>query len=282
MLGSVFGAVIFGTLLGPVVGTLAAGISTEVVFASVGVVSLGLVGWTLRHAEPPRPEREPQTHVGTLLRTPQVRLCLWLFLVEAAMVGATGTLLPLRLSQLGASGVAIGVTFVISSLCATVSSPVIGRVVDRRGARLPTCVDCWSPRYWSPCCRSRPRRWCSPCWSSPRSAGPSLAFVLPSISAVTETAERIGVEMAFALVVLNFAWAIGELVGAPTAAGLSHLTSDTVALSLVAAVILATLVVVLRTGLIRSASYSASAQDPPDECATEAAPDSPRISIAGG
>ena len=78
-----------------------------------------------------------------------------------------------------------------------------------------------------------------------------MAFVLPSISAVTDTAERIGVEMALATVVLNFAWAIGELIGAPTAAGLSHLTSDTVALLLVAMLLLATLVVVLRTGLIR-------------------------------
>ena len=52
------------------------------------------------------------------------------------MVGARGTLLPLRLSQLGASGVGGGVTFVISSLVRDRgSSPVIGRVVDRRGAR---------------------------------------------------------------------------------------------------------------------------------------------------
>ena len=58
----------------------------------------------------------------------------------ALMVSATGTLLPLRLSQLGASGVAIGVTLVIASLFATVSSPAIGRIVDRRGARLPTCA----------------------------------------------------------------------------------------------------------------------------------------------
>ena len=68
VLGSVFGTVIFGTLLGPVVGTLAVGISTAAVFAAVGVVSLGLVVWTLRYAEPPRPEREPQTHVGAFLR----------------------------------------------------------------------------------------------------------------------------------------------------------------------------------------------------------------------
>lgn len=91
VLGSVFGTVIFGTLLGPLIGTLAVGIGTEVVFAAVGVISLGLVAWTVRHPDPPRFQHEAQTRAGTLLRNPQVALCLWLFLLEALMVGATGT-----------------------------------------------------------------------------------------------------------------------------------------------------------------------------------------------
>ena len=198
------------------------------------------------------------------------------------MVGATGTLLPLRLSQLGASGVAIGVTFVISSLCATVSSPVIGRVVDRRGARLPTCIGLLVTAVLVALLPFPSSALVLAVLTVAALGGPSLAFVLPSISAVTDTAERIGVEMALASVVLNLAWAIGELVGAPTAAGLSHLTSDTVALMLVAAVMLATLVVVLRTGLIRGATLRLSAEVLPDECVTEAGHDSPRMSIAGG
>ena len=91
-----------------------------------------------------------------------------------------------------------------------------------------------------------------------------------------------GVEMVLASVVLNITWAIGELVGAPTAAGVSTLTSDTVALMLVAAVMLATLVVVLRTGLIRGASRSI----PPDDYVADSCHDnagsSDHMSIAGG
>jgi predicted MFS family arabinose efflux permease len=281
-LGSLFATVIFGTLVGPLVGTLAVGIGTEVVFAGVGVVSLGLVAWTLRHPEPPRPEHEPQTPVGTLLRKPQVALCLWLFLLEAVMVGATGTLVPLRLSELGASGVAIGLTFVVASLCAAVSSPAIGRVADRRGARLPTCVGLALTAVLVASLPLPSSALVLAALTVATLGGPSLAFVLPSMSAVTETAERIGVEMALASVVLNFAWAIGELVGAPTAAGLSNLTSDTVALVLVSAMMLATLIVVLRTQLIRSASPSI----PPDDRAVEAShsdrDSSERISVAGG
>jgi MFS family permease len=250
VLGSVFGVAIFGTLLGPIVGTLAVAVGTEVVFAGVGALSLGLVAWTLRTPAPPRVERERHAPISALTRRPHVLLCLWLFLLEALMVGATGTLLPLRLSQLGASGVAIGVTFVIASLFATVSSPAIGRIVDRRGARLPTCAGLLVTALLVAALPLPSSAVVVAVLTVAVLGGPSLAFVLPSISAVTDTAERIGVEMALATVVLNFAWAIGELTGAPTAAILSHLTSDTVALVLIAAMMLATLGVVIRTRLI--------------------------------
>ena len=66
MLGSVFGAAIFGTLLGPVLGTLAVAVGTGPVFAVVGVVSLGLAAWTVRHPEPP--PRTPTAETSTPLR----------------------------------------------------------------------------------------------------------------------------------------------------------------------------------------------------------------------
>ena len=202
------------------------------------------------------------------------------------MVGATGTLLPLRLSHLGASGVAIGMTFVIASLFATVSSPAIGRVVDRRGARVPTCVGLLVTALLVATLPFATSALVLATLTVATLGGPSMAFVLPSISAVTDTAERIGVEMALATVVLNFAWAIGELVGAPTAAGLSHLTSDTVALLLIAALILATLVVVLRTSLIRSTPQPAAVDASRAERVADDDQESPRpharVPVAGG
>lgn len=191
-------------------------------------------------------------------------------------------MVPLRLSQLGAAGVAIGVTLVIASLFAAVSSPAIGRMAGRRGARLPTCVGLLVTAVLVASLPFPSSGLVLAALTVATLGGPSLAFVLPSMSAVTETAERIGMEMVLASVVLNFAWAIGELVGAPTAAGLSNLTSDTVALLLVAAVMLATVVVVLRTGLIRGASDSIL----PELCAAEASHDNAGsakcMPVAGG
>ena len=258
VLGSVFGSAIFGTLLGPIVGTLAVAIGTGVVFAGVGAFTLALVAWTLRHPEPPRAEREHTVPIGTLLRKPQVLLCLWLFLLEALMVGATGTLLPLRLSQLGASGVAIGLTFVIASLFATVGSPLLGRLADRRGARALTVGSLLVTAVLVATLPFPSSALVLAVLTVITLGGPSMGFVLPSISTVTDMAERTGVEMALASVLLNFAWAFGEVIGAPTAATVSHLTNDTVALLLVSALMLVTLAVVVRTRLIRSAPLPAS------------------------
>ena len=89
--------------------------------------------------------------------------------------------------------------------------------------------------------------------------GPSTGLMIPSMSVITDTAERLGVAIALATMVLNLAWAVGEAVGAPTAATVAHLTSDTVALLLISALMLATLVVVLSTRLIRSTPQLTSA-----------------------
>ena len=82
--------------------------------------------------------------------------------------------------------------------------------------------------------------------------GPSTGLTIPSMSAIADTADRLGVPIALATVVINLSWAVGETVGAPTAATLSHLTSDTVAFLLIAVAMLATFVVVFTTHLVRS------------------------------
>ena len=69
VLGSVMAAAVFGTLLGPIVGTLAVAVGTEIVFAGVGAVSLALAAWTLQYPEPPPLERERHTPVRALART---------------------------------------------------------------------------------------------------------------------------------------------------------------------------------------------------------------------
>ena len=249
ILGSVLAAAIFGTLLGPVVGTLAIVIGTEVVFTTIGAVSLCLVAWTLRHPEPPLSHPDSQTSWLVLARDPRLQLSLSLVVLEAATIGATSTLLPLRLSAFGASGIAIGATFLVASLLSTLIVPFVGRFVDRYGPGPPLR---WGMLLTAALVALLP---------VPQSAlalaaltvlalgGPMTANMTPVTSVITELTERAGAALVLGTMMLNLGWATGEMLGAPAAATLAQMTSDAAPLLALAALMAISLVAVVRTRL---------------------------------
>ncbi len=261
VLGTVIAAAIFGTLLGPVLGTLAVAVGTEVVFTCVGAVSLVLAAWTFDHPEPPKPEASTRTPFRALARSPRIMLGFWLILLEACTLGATGTLLPLRLSRFGASGVAIGGAFLLSSLLSTVLAPWIGRVVDRRGAGLPLALGLSVTAVLLAVLPLPQSAFVLAVISVVMLGGPLTAYTIPAMSIITESSERSGISLVVATMLLNLAWATGETIGAPAAAGLSQATSDAVPLLLLAVVMVVTLVPVLRARL--TASPAAPRVPPP-------------------
>ncbi|MFZ0977110.1 MAG: MFS transporter [Solirubrobacteraceae bacterium] len=244
-LGSVFASAIFGTLIGPMLGTLAVATGTAVVFACVGGVSVALTAWTLQHPEPPRAALGAGAPLRLLARDPRIRLGCWLILLEACTIGATGTLLPLRLSRFGASAIAIGLTFVLASLLSLLMNPGVGRLVDRRGVLLPLIAGLAATAVLL-VLLPIPR---SPLPLAALTAltlgGPLTAYGLPAISIMTDAIERVGAALAFGSMLFNLAWATGETIGAPVAASVSRATSDAVPLAALAAVMLATLVAVV-------------------------------------
>jgi len=251
VLGKVIGAAIFGTLLGPVLGTLAVALGTQAVFSIVGVVSLGLAAWTLDHPEPPRPDPEQQTEtpLRAITRSPRILLGFWLILLEACTLGATGTLLPLRLARFGASGIAIGATFLLASLLSTLLAPGIGRLVDRRGAGLPLCLGLIVTAGLLAVLPLAQSALALAVLSVITLGGPLTAYTIPAMAMITESAERAGIALAVATMLLNLAWAFGETIGAPAAAGLSQATSDAVAFLFLSAIMVLTLGPVLRARL---------------------------------
>ena len=243
VLGSVFASAIFGTLIGPLLGTVAVATGTQVVFACVGGVSLALMAWTLAHPEPPRGALGAGAPLRVLARDPRIAFGCWLILLEACTIGATGTLLPLRLSRFGASGVAIGVTFVLASLLSLLLNPAVGRLVDRRGIALPLTVGLATaavllallPLPHSPLLLAA--------LTVLTLGGPLTAYAMPAISIMTDAIERIGAALVFGSMLLNLAWATGETIGAPAAANVSRTTSDAVPLVALATLMLATLAI---------------------------------------
>ncbi len=263
ILGTVIGAAIFGTILGPVLGTAAVALGTEVVFTTVGAIALALALWTQRHSEPKQAEPGTHTPLRTLTRNRRMILGFWLIVLEAGTLGALGTLLPLRLSRFGASDIAIGLTFVLASVVSTLIARPVGRVVDRRGAGLPLCIGLVMtaallivmPIPHSPFVLAT--------LSVITLGGPLTAYTIPSMAVITDSAERAGIALAFASMMLNLAWATGEVIGAPAAATISQATSDTVPILILSALMLVTLVAVVRARFSLGAASPRTAKGPP-------------------
>lgn len=251
MLGSVIGAAIFGTLIGPVLGILAVSVGTGPVFALVGATALALAAWTQGHPNPVRQTGATDTSspVRDMLRSSLIRLGSWLILLEAATIGATSALLPLRLARFGAGSIVVGAVFLVSSLISMAVSAPIGRTVDRRGAGVPLCVGLTLTAILMALL------------PVPHSAallaivcvialgGPLTAYTIPALTIITDTAERLGIPLAVATMMLNLAWASGEVIGAPTAANLSQATSDAVPLLALSAIMVLTLRPVIKARL---------------------------------
>jgi MFS family permease len=257
VLGSVLASAIFGTLLGPILGTFAVAVGTRVVFTFVGGVALALTAWTLNHPEPPPARLGAGTPLRTLARSSRLALGFWLILLEAGTIGALGTLLPLRLSQFDASGVAIGVTFVLASLLSTFLAPLVGRVIDRRGILVPLGVGLGMTAVLLALVPLPQSALLLAVLTVAAAGGPLTALATPATLLMTDAVERVGAALVFASVLLNLAWALGETIGAPAAAVISRSTSDAVPLLLLATAMLLTLVAVL---LVRErARYAAPA-----------------------
>ena len=137
LIGSALGAAIIGVLLGPVLGGAATETSPELVFSLVAVVAAALFAVAALTPAGPRAESVGWSELGAAMRTPGVLIAVWLFTLPALFSGVIDVLVPLRLDDLGASGVTIGAVFLAAAAVEGVISPFVGRLSDRRGRFLP-------------------------------------------------------------------------------------------------------------------------------------------------
>ncbi|HEY2005876.1 MAG TPA: MFS transporter [Solirubrobacteraceae bacterium] len=265
-LGSVIGAATLGTLIGPLLGTIAVATSTALVFSAVGFISLGLAAWV--RAQPhPTPLRETLPIKGSrpALRSPAARglfLGGWMILLEAMTIGATNALLPLRLARFGASALLIGVAFLGAAALSTALSTMIGRATDRHGPRPPITIGLLLSAILIPALALPHSPALLVIVAVVALGGPMTGYMIPAVSTMTDSAEHLGIALVVTSTLFNLAYAAGETIGAPAAAVVSQASSDAVALVGLGVLMLLTLIPA--RNLRRPPAASADAEERPE------------------
>jgi MFS family permease len=250
LIGAALGAAIGGGLCGPAVGALAEATSTQAVFGSVLVLGAALAAWAWRTPDEGGGVRQPLSVLASALRQPPVAVAMWLVALPALGFGILGVLGPLRLDAFGASGAAIGATFLVAAGVEGAVSPLIGRLSDRRGRLVPVRTGLAAGAV------------CLALVTLPGTAlmlalvivavGASLGtFWAPAIAMLADAAEVEGVNQGFAFGLVNLAWAVGQVAGSGGGGAVANLTSDAVPLAGAALLCVLTLGAVAR-GRVRA------------------------------
>jgi MFS family permease len=241
VIGTAFGAAVFGAVLGPLFGGVAEVVGTRPSFVAVALVAFASAAL----AAPARASRgEPLSTTGLAeaFRDPRFLGGLWLNALPAFMFGTLIVLGPLALDDSGWSALAIGLVFLVAGLFEAVLNPIVGRVTDRRGRRLPIRVALLA----STVAGVGLALVTAPAAAAVLIVCGFLAFgglYTPGMALTSHRAESVGLAQGLAFGVMNSAWALGELTGPTIGGALADAYGDPVPYLVGAAMCLGTLVV---------------------------------------
>jgi MFS family permease len=256
LLGIVFGVGVAGLLAGPALGVLAAHVGPKPTFIGVAIVLVVLAGLaTLLPAVPA--VGQPLRALFGGLRNHEVAFGVWLYLLPAFLLSAQHAVAPLRLDELGWTVGGIGAIYVCAAAIQSVSSPFVGRLLDRIGRTAPLTAILlagatvstllalpWSRKYWLfailVVC----------------AVVSFAAFYLPGSAIVADGADAAGLDQAFGFSLANLAWAPGTIIGSILGGALAETAGDEATYVLLAAVCVGTLVLMRRVA-VRSAPVEA-------------------------
>jgi MFS family permease len=236
LIGSALAAAIAGVLLGPVLGGAATVAGPEPIFGAVAIVAVGLAVWAGSLSAPPPSEAPGLRQVTAALASVPVLAAVWLVALPSLFAGVLDVLAPLRLDELGASGVAIGAVFLIAAGVEAVSSRAAGALSDRRGRELPI-------RAGLAACGIAALVLPLPdlvLLLAVAVVGAAFALSLlwaPSMALLSDSAEAAGIDQAFAFALVNLAWAGGQVVGGSGGAALADAHSDAIPYAICAALL---------------------------------------------
>jgi MFS family permease len=224
LLGSAMGAAIFGVQLGPVVGAVARGVGQEIAFSSTVVFGLvlGVWAWTMPVR---RTERETLATPSAALRNRSMLAGMWLTALPAAAFGVLDVLAPLRLDELGASALALGLTFFAAAGVEAIVTPLVGRYTDRGGAGTVVRVGL-AATVGALVVVQLPDTAVGLAIVVIGVSGVLGILWVPAMGLLAGGAERIGLDHGFAFAYFNLAWAAGFSLGSFAGGSLAEVTAD--------------------------------------------------------
>jgi MFS family permease len=240
LIGSALAAAIVGVFFGPVIGGAATVVGPELVFSCAALLAAGLAAWTwaMPGIEPTSgPVMRPLVAAG---RSRRVIGAFWLFTLPALFAGTLEVLVPLRLDDLGASGVAVGAAFLVAAAVEATISPLAGRLSDRRGRLLPIRAGL-AGAVGAAVLLPLPDVALLVAVLLVVAIAALGMFWAPGMAMLSEASDATGLEQGLAFGLANMAWAGGHLVGGAGAGALADASSDAVAYGLLGALCALTL-----------------------------------------
>ena len=224
VMGSAMAAAIFGALLGPVIGAVASVVGVRGTFAALAGLGAVLAVWALRIAPTPV-ESQPLATVFVAVRDPEFLTALWLMTIPALLFGALNVLVPLALSRHGFGAVALGAVWVSAAAVEASINPFIGRVTDRRGFAFPVRIALVGSFIVSLALAAT--EWPPLLVPLVFAAGLSFGgFYAPSLTLLSNSAERVGMAQGITFGLMNSSWALGNAIGPAAGGALAQATRD--------------------------------------------------------
>jgi MFS family permease len=225
MIGTALAAAVAGQLLGPVVGGIAEVTSPQLVFGSVVVLCGGLASWALTTPPPPVQDAPGLSAVWPALRRPDLRIAMWLVVLPAIAFSMMSVVGALRLDDLGASGAAVGATFLLAAALEVALSPLVGRFSDRRGRMLPIRAGLLLSAVLL-AVFTLPNAVVPLAISMVVTTGSLALFWGPAMALVSDAGDAAGLHLGMGFALSNLAWAAGQMVGSAGGGALSSVLGD--------------------------------------------------------
>jgi MFS family permease len=217
VIGTAFGAAVFGAVLGPMFGGLAELAGIRPSFVTVGVVAIACaVLASLPHSV--AAEGLSANGVSRAFRDPRFLGGLWLNTLPAFLFGVLVVLVPLALDAGGWSTIAIATAFFVAGLAEVVINPVLGRLTDRIGRLLPIRVALAVSAVVAVALAAANDAPIVLAVLVPAAAVSFGGFYTPGMALTSHRADAVGLAQGLAFGIMNSAWALGELTG-PTLGG---------------------------------------------------------------